>query len=552
MLSALTISNVVLIEHLVLEFTTGLNVLTGETGAGKSILLDSLGLALGARGDSSQVRQGQSTASVIAEFTLPDNHAARAFLHANELFVEGTLLLRRVVKADGGSRAFINDQPVSIALLREIGDMLVEIHGQHDERGILNARSHRDLLDSFGKLESLTRRVDAAWQDWRAADAALLAERDLQQKALLDINFIEHAVSEIRNLKPLAGEEQVLAQRRQELQRGQKMVEDLEQVSRWLGGANGAVAQLRQAARKLDRHSDAGLGATLAALDHALEEAATAEDMVERLRQHLAHDPDEFERMEARLFDLRALARKHRIAVDDLANFCTELEAQLAAAAAGDDRLAHLTAVLSAKRDQYLFAAAALTKARQAAARALDAKVTAELKPLKLDSARFQTRLIRLEDARWGAGGVEQVLFEVSTNPGADFGPLARIASGGELSRFLLALKVALATTGNATTLIFDEIDRGVGGAVASAVGERLAHLARAAQILVVTHSPQVAACADHHWLISKATRAGLTLSQVQRLDATARREEIARMLSGDEITNEARGQAQRLIAGRI
>ena len=548
MLTTLSIRDVVLIEALDLEFGGGLGALTGETGAGKSILLDALGLALGARADSGLVRQGAAQASVTASFEGAADLAA--LLDDNGLEAEPgePLVIRRTVKADGGSRAFLNDQPVSAALLREVGSRLVEIHGQHDDRGLLNARGHRALLDSFGRID--TRPAAAAWSRWRAAEEALGTAAAELEAAARDREWLEHAVGELTAFAAEPGAEETLAGARSDMQRGARLGEDLAAVEAEMTGSDGALARLRQAARRLDRIAGEhpALSEVLAALDRALIEAGEAEDRLAEGRQALSYDPVRLEEMEARLFELRSLARKHRVSADQLPALTEELSAKLARIDAGGEGIAALEAAAAAARVEYETAASALTVARAAAALRLDAAVAGELAPLKLDAARFRTVVEPVGEGQWGPAGQDRIEFEISTNPGAPFAPLAKIASGGELSRFILALKVALAEEGGAATMIFDEIDRGVGGAVASAIGERLARLAARAQLLVVTHSPQVAARADRHWLIAKSHDGTVTRTGVHALDPGERREEIARMLSGAEVTDEARAQARRLL----
>jgi DNA repair protein RecN (Recombination protein N) len=547
MLTALSIRDVVLIETLDLEFGGGLGVLTGETGAGKSILLDALGLALGARADSGLVRGGQAQAAVSVTFELPSAHAAHALLAHNGLAAEAgdPLVVRRLVRADGGSRAFVNDQPVSAGLLRELGQTLVEIHGQHDDRGLLNPRGHRALLDAFGGIDA--GEVGRCWAEWRRCEAALDEARTGAEAAARDREWLDHAVEELRRLRPEPGEEQRLAALRASMQMGARIGEEMATVEALLGGSDGGLAQLRQASRRLDRMAQGheALGRALAALDRAVIEASEAEDALEQAREALAFDPERLEEAEGRLFDIRAAARKHRVEADALPALLDDLAGRLEAMEAGGERIARLEAEAAAARGQYERAAAAIGAARRAAAQRLDRAVAAELKPLRLDAAQFRTVI---GPAEAGASGCDRVEFEISTNPGSPFGPLTRIASGGELSRFMLALKVALAQAGGATTMVFDEIDRGVGGAVASAVGDRLHRLAELSQVLVVTHSPQVAARGAHHLLIEKNQVGTVTRTSVHMLDPARRREEIARMLSGAEITDEARAQAVRLL----
>ncbi|MBV8685809.1 MAG: DNA repair protein RecN [Alphaproteobacteria bacterium] len=551
MLTSLSIRDVVLIESLDLEFGPGLGVLTGETGAGKSILLDALGLALGVRADSGLVRQGQKQAVVSAAFDLPLNHPARELLAENGLDGEAgePLVIRRIVRADGGSRALVNDQSVSVALVRDLGAMLVEIHGQHDDRGLLNPRGHRALLDSFAGLS--TAASEGLFRAWGAAEASLARARADLEAAARDREWLEHAVAELEKLAPEPGEEAALAERRATMQKGARLGETIAAVGQLLDGSEGGLSLLRQAARRLERigGEHERLEEALAALDRALIEASDAEDRLAAAAEALACDPARLEEAESRLFEIRSLARKHRVEADALPALAEELGARLAALDAGGKSLAALERAVAEARAGYEAEALRLGEARAAAAARLDQAVARELAPLKLDAARFRTVIEPLPEAQWNAAGRDRVEFEVSTNPGAPFAPLTRIASGGELSRFILALKVALAERGGATTMIFDEIDRGVGGAVASAVGERLHRLAGSAQLLVVTHSPQVAARGARHFLIEKSHDGLVTRTGVQLLGEARRREEIARMLSGAEVTDEARAQAGRLLA---
>jgi DNA repair protein RecN (Recombination protein N) len=549
-LTSLAIRDVVLIESLDLEFGPGLGVLTGETGAGKSILLDALSLALGARADSGLVRQGQAQAVVSVSFDLPAGHPAIALLAENGLEGEAgePLVVRRIVKADGGSRASVNDQPASVALLRDLGALLVEIHGQHDDRGLLNPRGHRALLDAFGAID--TRVIEQAFRAWGDSEAELAKAREDLELAARDRDWLDHAVAELGRLAPEPGEEEVLATLRSNMQKGARLADDIAASGQLLEGSEGGLALLRQAARRLERIAGEheSLAEALAALDRALIEAGDAEDRLASAAEALSCDPARLEDAEARLFELRAVARKHRVEPDALPALAGELAARLAALEAGDRGLAGLEGRVAESRAAYEAEAERLSALRAAAAARLDEKVAAELAPLRLDAARFRTTLEPLPEAQWTARGRDRVEFEVSTNPGAPFAPLTRIASGGELSRFILALKVALAEQGGATTMIFDEIDRGVGGAVASAVGERLHRLAESAQLLVVTHSPQVAARGNRHLLIEKSHDGLVTRTSVHWLDEAKRREEIARMLSGAQVTDEARAQATRLL----
>ncbi|APE28519.1 DNA repair protein RecN [Aurantiacibacter gangjinensis] len=554
MLTSLAIRNIVLIEALDLSFGHGLGVLTGETGAGKSILLDALGLVLGNRADNALVRGGEEQASVTATFefeALP--RAVEEALNDAEVELEPgePLIVRRRLKADGGSKAWINDQPVGVALLRTIAGALVELHGQHDDRGLVNPRGHRALLDRYAGADVAG--VRAAWDDWQAARGALEQARSGIAQAKADQDLLLAHLSELTAIEPEDGEEERLANARADMQKGEKLAGDLEDLRALWDGSDSPLASLRVAARKLDRIAEehALLTEALGALDRAVIEAGEAEEKLQAAAEAMQHDPQELDRIETRLFELRALARKHSCQVDDLPEVIRTLRSKLDAIEQGDADLADLEAAERKAHEVYRARAEALHASRVAAAMQLDEAVAAELAPLKLDAARFRTAVNALEEERWTAGGMDSVEFLIATNPGADFAPLNKIASGGELSRFILALKVALAEQGGAATVIFDEIDRGVGGAVASAIGERLARLAsEEGQLLAVTHSPQVAARGARHYLIAKSSEGTVTKTSVALLDESGRQEEIARMLSGAEVTPEARAQADRLLEG--
>jgi len=553
MLTRLSIRNIVLIEALDLDFGSGLGVLTGETGAGKSILLDALGLVLGNRADSGLVRAREDKASVTASFefaALPTGIGA--VLDDADVEVEPgePLILKRQLKSDGGSKAFINDQSVGVALLREIGTYLVELHGQHDDRGLVNPRGHRALLDRYARADVAG--VEAAWRSWRSAQDALDGARARVVQASADQDLLLAYLAELNALAPVAGEEEELAGARAAMQKGERLADDLGALQHLWAGSDSALASLRGAARRLDRIAEEHplLSEALEALDRAVIEASEAEDRIGRAAEALAHDPQVLDGIETRLFDLRAAARKHGCTVDDLPDRMTAMRAQLDAIEHGADEVARLEKAAADAAEIYRTCADELHRQRLAAARRLDEAVAGELAPLKLDAARFRTAVERLPEERWGPHGADITEFLISTNPGAPFAPLAKIASGGELSRFILALKVALAEEGGAATVIFDEIDRGVGGAVASAIGERLARLAAGGQLLAVTHSPQVAARGGRHYVIAKSSEGTVTRTSVALLDAAGRQEEIARMLSGAEITDEARAQADRLLEG--
>jgi DNA repair protein RecN (Recombination protein N) len=558
MLTRLAIRNVVLIEALELEFSGGLGVLTGETGAGKSILLDALGLVLGDRAESALVRAGEDKASVSASFEFSVLPAPiRSALDNADITVEPgePLILRRQVKADGGSKAFVNDQPVGAALLRELASGLVELHGQHDDRGLVNPRGHRALLDRFARAD--VDGVAAAWRSWRASADALDLARSRIAQAAEDRDLLLAHLAELVTLAPQAGEEQQLAEARATMQKGERLSGDLAELQHLWAGSDSALAGLRSATRRLERIANEHplLKEALDALDRAVIEAGEAEDKLARAAEALVHDPAALDSFETRLFDLRAAARKHGCTVDQLPEHMLAMRATLDGIDHDEAEIAGLELTTEAAGRDYRSKAESLSALRAQAAVRLDVGVAAELAPLKLDAARFRTALTPLGEERWGPQGIDAVEFLISTNPGAPFAPLNKIASGGELSRFILALKVALAEEGGAATIIFDEIDRGVGGAVASAIGERLARLASngangAGQLLAVTHSPQVAARGNAHYMIAKSSEGTVTRTSVALLDTDGRQEEIARMLSGAEITAEARAQADRLLEG--
>ena len=553
MLTSLAIRNIVLIEGLELAFGPGLGVLTGETGAGKSILLDALGLVLGNRADSALLRAGEDQASVTATFEFAElPGAVRTALAEAEVEVEQgePLILRRSLKADGASRAFVNDQPVGVALLRELSGALVELHGQHDDRGLVNPRGHRALLDRYAGADVAG--VAEAWNAWRTAEDRLAEAKAAIEQAKSDQDLLLAYLAELNAIEPQEGEEEALAGARSDMQKGEKLTGDLEELRHLWDGSDSALASLRSAARRLDRIAAEHplLAEALAALDRAVIEAGEAEEKLEAAGAALSFEPAELDRIETRLFELRALARKHRCEVDDLPAKMREMRAALDAIEAGDAEIGALEKAARDAGEVYRARAEALHANRVAAAIRLDEAVAKELAPLKLDAARFRTAVSDLPQDRWGPSGMDSAEFLISTNPGADFAPLTKIASGGELSRFILALKVALAEQGGAATVIFDEIDRGVGGAVASAIGERLARLAHGGQLLAVTHSPQVAARGGMHYVIAKSSEGVVTRTSVHLLDQAGRQEEIARMLSGAEITSEARAQADRLLEG--
>ena len=553
MLVELCIRDIVLIEKLDVAWRDGLCALTGETGAGKSILLDALGLALGLRAESGLVRPGAEQGSVTAEFALPPDHPARSILQEQGLPAGEALLLRRVLGGDGRSRAFLNDQPISVGTLRRIGETLVEIHSQGAERGLLDQTVHRSLLDAFGGLEEQSAAVRSAHREWRAAAAETARAAEQMAGIQADEEYLRHAVQELETVDPKPDEEAALADTRAMLMAAEKVRQALQDAIGALDEGGGVEARLRAAARQLERIAGqvgGRLDTALQALDRAALEAAEADAALGEAVRALEIEPNRLEQVEERLFALRALARKHGTQVDQLAETHEALAARLASIDDGAANFARRRAAVDAAEAAYLEAAGGLSVARRAAANRLDRAVAAEFAPLRLDGARFQTQLQRLPDDQVGADGLDRIAFMVATNPDAPLAPLARVASGGELSRFMLALRVVLARQGAASTLIFDEVDRGIGGATADAVGERLARLAAHFQVLVVTHSPQVAARADHHWRVSRRDN-GKTTTTVDDLDAAGRGEEIARMLAGAEVTQEARAAAQSLLAGQ-
>ncbi|TFF20710.1 DNA repair protein RecN [Jiella endophytica] len=558
MLVHLSIRDIVLIERLDLTLGAGLSVLTGETGAGKSILLDSLSLALGGRGDGSLVRHGAKQGEVIAAFDVAADHPARQLLTDNGFDDDGDVVLRRVQTADGRSRVFVNDRPSSVALMRQIGLSLVEIHGQHDDRALVDAASHRMLLDEFGGLEHEAESLARLHGEWRGAREALSAHRAKVEAAAREADFLRSAVEELSELQPLAGEEEELAERRQVMMRSEKIATDVNDANEELSGPTSPIPGLANLLKRLDRKRDelpGLLDEAIERLDTALDALSDAQTSLEAALRSLEFDPRALEATEERLFALRAAGRKFNLPVDDLPELTARMIGDLADLDAGEERLVALQAEVEAKRERYDAEAAVLSERRAVAARMLEAAVMAELPDLKLERASFMVE-IASDAERRDPSGIDTAEFHVRTNPGTRAGPMMKVASGGELSRFLLALKVALADRGSAPTLVFDEIDTGVGGAVADAIGRRLARLAGSVQVLAVTHAPQVAARAATHLLISKASVGSevedRVATRVATIDVEGRREEIARMLAGESVTEEARAAAARLIgAGR-
>lgn len=554
MLSALSIRDIVLIERLDLAFGEGLTVLTGETGAGKSILLDALGLALGGRGDANLVRSGAERGVVTAAFDLPVGHKAFKLLNESDIDVDGELIIRRIQSADGRSRASINDQPVSISLLRKLGAVLAEIHGQHDDRALLDSALHRDLVDAFGGLEAHRFEVSQLWTAWREAEEALKNHTERMERAEEERDWLEHAVQELTALAPEENEEETLGARRQMMMNSERFAEALKDVDRALTGDGTFEVSISAGLRKLERRkADAAgqLDDLVSSLDRLVIEMNGAKSVLQLARSSFDFDDKEQEQIEERLFALRGAARKHRCQIAQLPAVAERLRTDLTNLEDGQGYLNALTKEAGKTRDAFFVAAEKLSDARREVASELDQQVMAELPPLKLDKARFITE-VESGDTIAGAYGIDRLEFKVATNPGAVPGPIIKVASGGELSRFMLALKVVLAARASAPTLIFDEIDTGIGGATADAIGQRLASLSEGLQVLAVTHSPQVAVRAGHHMLITKmkdiGAEDGRMVTRVTELQADSRREEVARMLSGASVTDEARAQADRLL----
>ncbi len=555
MLTALTIRDIVLIDRLDLEFGSGLSVMTGETGAGKSILLDAFALALGARGDAGLVRSGAELGQVTAVFELAGGHPAYQVLAESEIAIEPgeQLILRRSQSPDGRTKAFLNDAPVSVQLLRRVGATLVEIHGQHDDRALTDTATHRDLIDAYGGLGREAAALGSIHRAWRQALEAA-AEHEAHIARVRDnADYLTHALEELRTLDPQPDEETALAERRTLMMHAEKIADDLEEARAALSGEGTADARLNAALRKLERQGEttgAVLSGVAEAIERVLGEANEARAAIEAALRQTTFEPSELEETEERLFALRALARKHKAQVADLPNLVSKFQSELDALDAGEHRLVELRRAAHDARQAYVEAAEALSEKRREGAKALDAAVMVELAPLKLEGAEFFTSIETSPAEEGGPSGLDRVAFWVRTNPGTAPGPLMKVASGGELSRFILALKVVLAARGSAPTLIFDEIDTAIGGATAAAMGERLARLAHDLQVLAVTHAPQVAAQASGHLRISKQPLGDddAVVTRVAVLGSDQRREEIARMLAGQTVTDEARAAAERLM----
>ncbi|PZU20396.1 MAG: DNA repair protein RecN [Shinella sp.] len=554
MLIQLSIRDIVLIDRLDLAFSQGLSVLTGETGAGKSILLDSLSLALGGRGDGGLVRHGEDKGQVTAVFDVPMDHPARKVLRENDLDDDGDLIFRRIQSADGRTKAFINDQPVGVQLMRQAGQFLVEIHGQHADRALTDTDAHRALLDAFAGLGEDVAALSGLYRSWREAERALKKHREKVEAAAREADYLRSSVEELEALSPVDGEEDELAEARARMMKIERVASDIAEASEFLNGNGSPVPEIASLMRRLERKSHEAPGLleeTVQLLDQALDTLSNAQMEVERALRRTEFDPKELERVEERLFALRAAARKYSVPVTALPALAEKMVSDLADLDAGEEKLKLLEKAVGVAADAYQAAARTLSEKRRHGAEALSAAVMAELPALKLERARFMVS-VSTDGENAGAEGIDLVEFHVQTNPGTRPGPIMKVASGGELSRFLLALKVALADRGSAPTLVFDEIDTGVGGAVADAIGQRLKRLSATVQVLSVTHAPQVAARAATHLLIAKGPVEGdasRIATRVTPMEPSHRREEIARMLAGAEITEEARAAAAKLLA---
>ena len=562
MLASLSIRKFVLIDRLYIDFSRGLCVLTGETGAGKSILLDALGLAIGGRADSSFVRGGAGSglkAMITATFDIPGDHEALARLAENDIEMPDAgepLILRRILTGDGRSRAFVNDQPISAGALRNIGETLIEIEGQFASHGLLDPSNHRNALDSFGRLEKKVAATHDTWNTMTAAEKALATARDEIERIASEGDYLRHVYAEIDEFDPQEGEETELAEARSLMMNSEKIAESINQALETLAGHKGLQTALSKASRSLERANEQAAGtlkAVLESMEITSNEAATTVDLLSDALRSLDQDPAQLEHLDERLFGLRALARKHNTTVDSLAELRAEFARKLERLDDADRDLTRLQTEARAARAAYLDASRSLHDARAKAAGALDSAINQELPHLRLEKAKFATQVTELAEAAWSSHGIDNATFDVTTNPGQPAGPINKVASGGELARLLLALKVALSTSNRVTTLVFDEVDAGVGGATAASVAERLSRLSDGVQVLVVTHSPQVAARGARHLHVMKSietTDGGdNTVTAVTELSAEDRREEIARMLAGAKVTEEARAAADSLIA---
>ena len=552
MLTALSINNVVLIDKLDLEFKSGLSVLTGETGAGKSILLDSLGLVLGTRAEASMIRQGADKLSVSAVFELSvENKELAVLLDEYEIETSDELLIKRTLNRDGKGKIFINDQPVGARLLKEIGRYLVEIHGQFDNQGLLNPANHRDVLDAFGNYKTTAEEVKKCWQAYKQAEKARKEAEENIARAKSDEEDLRHWIGELEKLNTFAGEEEALSQKRLELMNAEKLLDSLNYAYASLNGNFDIIAAVRQAQAAMDKANqvvDGKYDDIINMLEQTLINAEEAVNEIEAASRNISLNQNELDSVEERIFTLRSVARKHQVNVDELPEVLEKFRQQLNAIELGEDGIRQLRQAEERAKLSYVEAANELSGKRKAAALILDSRVMAELTPLKMEKARFVTQVEKLEADGWSEHGIDNISFTVSTNPNSPQGPLNKIASGGELARFMLALKVNLAQSSSVSAMIFDEVDAGVGGATAKAVGERLARLAKDVQVLVVTHSPQVAASGNHHYKVEKTTSDNVTTTSVRELNGNERQEEIARMLAGETITDEARAAAKVLL----
>lgn len=548
MLSALRIQNVVLIEKLDIEFQSGLCALTGETGAGKSILLDSLGLATGARADSGLVRSGTDQAIVSASFEVSGKHPSKMILEDQGLEFEQTLILRRVLNTDGRSKAFINDQPVSAGLLKLIGDSVLEVHGQFDTQGLLDPKQHRGMLDDYAGIDGV---LEGYWNTWKAHERKLIELKEQSEKSKNEEEYLRTALEDLDALEPQKGEEEQLASLRESLMHREQVLEALNTAYNILDGENDPVRAAWSALDRVAGKMGAGANDAISALDRASSEIQEALSAIQSLSADLENEEHDLQSIDDRLFSLRGQARKHHCEVDDLPDIREKLAQDLNMIEHADDVLANQMRLVVSAQKEYETKALQIREQRKDAAQKLDALIAPELPPLKMDRAQFVTKVDPLEENEWGPYGMDRIRFLVATNPGAEPGPLNKIASGGEMSRFMLALKLVLSEVGSAGSLVFDEVDAGIGGSTADAVGERLARLAKSKQVLVVTHSPQVAARASHQWIVMKSGDDNVTTSVVPLTDNQQRREEIARMLSGAEITSEARAAADKLLESK-
>ena len=550
MLLTLSINNIVLIESAEIAFERGFCVLTGETSAGKSILLDALGLALGMRAETRLLRNGEKRGSVTAEFDISDNLEIKSALNKQGLDVEDILLIRRVLYSDGKSKAYINDSPVSLNFLQEISEGLVEIHGQHDQRGLLSTATHGKALDSYGGLDSLVLKLKGVFERWKKADKEFNVLKARAEKAREEEDYLQHVYEELLKLDPKQGEEDKLAEQRTLLMNREKIAESLKNAGVELVEKTDINAAIRNAQRILERNDKAGdiFSPAIDALDKAAVEVDEALSIIENIAGNLNVDERSLDEAEERLFALRAASRKHKRPVDELSAYAEEVKAQLDLIENQDEQVEELRKKVESLKQEYSVLAGELTEKRKFASGKLEKELSNELKPIKMANSRFKAEIERLEEERWSSSGWDKISFLIATNAGGSFGPLGKIASGGELSRFMLALKVILSGTKSVSTVIFDEIDTGIGGAMADAVGNRLEKLAKDAQVLCVTHQPQVASHGDYHLRIDKHEKSDKTITTIEVLDEKSRKEEIARMLAGAEISNEARAAAVKLM----